>query len=205
MVNKTTFFTLILIFFLASNSWADSNWGTMVWGQDNWYADTDNDGLSDSDEIEIYNTSPDNPDTDNDGLDDGIEVAYWGADWNADPDGDSLVNLLDQDSDNDGLSDGMEVNILGTDPAMADTDSNGTPDGDEDSDGDGFSNAEEIECESDPADPGSRCTKGLPWLMLLLEQLYNLKDYQKLRIRKKHCLPYFRNVNSTILLNTERL
>ena len=161
MAHKISVFILFLILTLATNSWAGSNWGTMIWGQDNWYVDTDNDGLSDADEIEIYNTSPDNPDTDNDGLDDGEEVIYWGADWGADPDGDHLENILDPDSDNDGLSDGMEVYILFTDPA--------TPDGDEDYDGDGFTNAEEVQCGSDPADSSSRCTRGLPWLMLLLE------------------------------------
>lgn len=132
-------------------------------------SDSDNDGLTDADEMGIYGTSPNNPDTDSDGLNDGSEVAYWGADWNADPDGDLLVNLLDPDSDNDGLNDGVEINILGTNPLLADTDGNGTLDGDEDFDLDGYTNAEELQCESDPADPGSRCFKGLPFLMLLLD------------------------------------
>jgi len=131
--------------------------------------DSDNDGLSDYEEVHTYLSNPNNPDTDGDGLDDGNEVTYWGADWDADPDGDQLVNLLDPDSDNDGLNDGVEVNILGTDPAMIDTDGNGTPDGDEDNDGDGFSNAEEVQCDSDPIGPSSRCSMGLPWLMLLLD------------------------------------
>jgi len=61
------------------------------------------------------------------------------------------------------------VNILGTNPTLADSDSNGTPDGDEDIDGDGFTNGEELTCESDPADPSSRCRRGLPFLMLLLD------------------------------------
>ena len=74
----------------------------------------------------------------------------------------------DADTDNDGLKDGLEVD-LGTNPNLTDTDGNGTPDIDEDSDGDGFTNAEEILCKSDPADAGSRCIKGLPWLMLLLD------------------------------------
>jgi cysteine-rich repeat protein len=96
--------------------------------------DTDGDGLNDNDEINIYNTSPNNP-----------------------------------DSDNDGLNDGVEVNSLGTDPTLNDTDGNGIPDGDEDFDADGFTNLEEIACESDPTDSSSGCTKGLPWLMLLLD------------------------------------
>ena len=66
-------------------------------------------------------------------------------------------------------NDGLEVNILGTDPLQSDTDGNGTPDGDEDTDGDGFANDEEIQCGSDPGDPGSKCRRGLPFLMLLLD------------------------------------
>ncbi len=72
-------------------------------------ADADYDGLSDSDEVEIYHTFPDDPDSDDDGMNDGDEVAFWGDDWNADPDGDLLVNLLDPDSDNDGVIDGLET------------------------------------------------------------------------------------------------
>jgi hypothetical protein len=81
--------------------------------------DTDQDGLSDSEEEEIYGTSPDDPDSDDDGLNDGIEVAYWGPNWNAGPDDDGLVNLLDWDSDNDGVSDGMEANPI--DPLLGGT------------------------------------------------------------------------------------
>ena len=75
----------------------------------------------------------------------------------------------DADTDNDGLSDRLEVDVLGTDPNLIDSDSDGTPDGDEDSDSDGFSNSQELQCESDPADSSSRCSRGLPWLMLLLD------------------------------------
>jgi len=131
--------------------------------------DTDNDGLRDFEEELTYLSDPNESDTDGDGLDDGIEVTYWYTDWNGDPDGDQLVNLLDPDSDNDGLSDGLEVNYFGTDPAQADTDANGTPDGDEDNDGDGYTNVEEVQCGSDPGDPSRKCVKGLPWIMLLLE------------------------------------
>jgi len=131
--------------------------------------DSDNDGLKDFEEELTYLSDPNVSDTDGDGLDDGIEVAYWGTRWNADPDGDQLVNLLDPDSDNDGLKDGLEVNYLGTDPAQADTDGDNTPDGDEDNDGDGFTNLEEVQCEADPIDPSSRCGRFLPFLMLLLD------------------------------------
>jgi hypothetical protein len=37
-------------------------------------ADTDNDGISDYDELNLYNTNPELPDTDNDGILDGVEI-----------------------------------------------------------------------------------------------------------------------------------
>ena len=42
-------------------------------GTDPFNVDSDNDGLSDGDEVKIYGTNPLNPDTDMDGLDDGDE------------------------------------------------------------------------------------------------------------------------------------
>ena len=72
-------------------------------------ADTDNDGILDSDEISIYETDPTIFDSDKDGLDDGKELAFWGADWRDDPDKDGLVNLKDHDSDGDGYTDGYEI------------------------------------------------------------------------------------------------
>jgi hypothetical protein len=38
--------------------------------------DTDNDGLNDSDEVNIYNSDPTDPDSDGDGMQDGHEVAF---------------------------------------------------------------------------------------------------------------------------------
>jgi len=119
--------------------------------------DADGDNISDYYEFSIYNTHWLLEDTDHDGLKDGFEVDYWGTGWNEDPDGDLLINLLDSDSDNDGLSDGVEILLVGTDPALADTDGNGLSDG------------EEVQCGSNPLDSNSKCFKGLPWLMLLLD------------------------------------
>jgi len=96
-------------------------------------------------------------DDDNDGLSDLEEVNTY------------LTDPLNHDTDIDGLDDGIEVFILGTNPLLADTDGNGIQDGDEDSDADGFTNAEEIQCGSDPLDSSSKCFKGLPFLMLLLD------------------------------------
>jgi len=72
--------------------------------------DTDGDGISDDEEIDIYGTDPDRADTDGDGLNDGEELGYWGDNWNADFDSDGLINLLDLDSDNNNFTDGQELN-----------------------------------------------------------------------------------------------
>jgi hypothetical protein len=78
--------------------------------------DTDGDGILDGDEIDVYGTDPDKIDTDGDGINDGEEIAFWGDAWDADPDSDGLINLLDADSDNDDYSDGLEVSD-GYDPS----------------------------------------------------------------------------------------
>lgn len=82
--------------------------------------DSDNDGLNDLDEKEVYLTDPYQADTDEDGIEDGAEVQYWGINgWDQDYDGDGLINLLDSDSDGDGLSDGDEL-ANNTDPGKKD-------------------------------------------------------------------------------------
>jgi len=91
--------------------------------------DFDNDGLSNWDEINYYQTNPLKADTDGDGMPDGWEVfnyldplGIWDALW--DFDGDGLSNLeeflngtnpFDSDTDDDGTSDGDET-AQGTDP-----------------------------------------------------------------------------------------
>jgi RHS repeat-associated protein len=77
--------------------------------------DSDNDGILDGDETDIYGSDPFEADTDDDGIEDGDELAYWGADWDKDADNDGTVNLLDPDSDNDGILDGEEID-QGFDP-----------------------------------------------------------------------------------------
>ncbi|MCB8942626.1 MAG: protein kinase [Ardenticatenaceae bacterium] len=78
--------------------------------------DTDNDGLSNDQEV-VTRTDPNNPDSDGDGLLDGQEALDLGT------------NPTNRDTDGDFLSDGEEVNLYGTDPTKADTDGDGIPDG----------------------------------------------------------------------------
>ncbi len=104
--------------------------------------DSDNDGLLDEDEINIYNTDPTNRDTDADGLIDGDEVERYKTDPTL------------RDTDYDRLLDGEEVNSHHTDPKVKDTDQDGCSDGDEvldmntnplekDTDGDGLGDCDE--------------------------------------------------------------
>jgi len=64
--------------------------------------DSDQDGISDRDEVLVTGTDPKNEDSDSDGLSDGVEVL-------------NRMNPLDADMDRDGVSDGQEV-ANGTDP-----------------------------------------------------------------------------------------
>jgi hypothetical protein len=80
--------------------------------------DLDGDGLTNTQETDVYGTDPANPDSDGDLLIDGEEVAYWEEAWNQDPDGDGLINILDADADGDGDRDGMEI-MDGYDPGDA--------------------------------------------------------------------------------------
>jgi uncharacterized repeat protein (TIGR01451 family)/MYXO-CTERM domain-containing protein len=64
--------------------------------------DSDNDGLSDPDEVS-NGTDPNDADSDDDGVQDGREVTPF-----VDSDGDLLINALDPDSDDDALFDGTE-------------------------------------------------------------------------------------------------
>mgnify|MGYP000102848911 CR=1 FL=1 len=111
--------------------------------------DSDDDGLSDGDELTVTNTNPNFVDSDSDGLSDYDEVVIYGTD------------PLSVDSDIDGLLDGDEVFGYGTSPSDWDTDGDGVSDGDEvlehlsdpldkDSDGDGLYDGQEVGWGSDP-------------------------------------------------------
>ena len=103
--------------------------------------DSDNDGVSDSEEG-YEDTDKDglnnyrDPDSDNDQVDDSVECPSAPC---VDTDGDTIADFLDGDSDNDGLTDKQEKD-LGTDRL------------DKDSDNDGFDDLAETTYGSDPLD-----------------------------------------------------
>ena len=116
-------------------------------GTDPRNADTDDDALSDADEVNNLKiaTNPLNADTDNDGITDGSEV---GSDPNQpmDSDKDGTIDALDEDDDNDGIPTALEIQV-NSDPLNADSDGDGISDAIEiggntnqpkDSDGDGI-------------------------------------------------------------------
>lgn len=136
------------------------------YGSDAANPDTDNDGLTDYDEVMKYHTSPIRQDTDADGLPDGDELTRYQTDptkYDTDgdglSDGEEILKYLTSptrvDSDGDGLSDGDEVLRYRTDPLKVDTDGDGLSDWDElktyrtdptnaDTDGDGIIDGEEV-------------------------------------------------------------
>jgi hypothetical protein len=128
-------------------------------------ADSDGDGLSDSDEVRVHLTNPLHWDSDGDVLNDFVEVTRYRTDpTRADSDGDGLsdreelleygTDPLDRDTEQDGLIDSEEKR-LGSNPKKVDTDGDGLYDGDEvivhhtnpvlpDSDGEGISDKDEV-------------------------------------------------------------
>jgi outer membrane protein OmpA-like peptidoglycan-associated protein len=130
------------------------------------YVDSDEDGLTDGDERNVYKTDPFNPDTDGDGLRDGREVKDTRTEpTKPDTDGDGLgdgdevekhlTDANNADTDADGLNDGSEIKAHNTDPKKADTDGDELKDGDEvnnyktkptdkDTDKDGLDDGQEV-------------------------------------------------------------
>jgi hypothetical protein len=95
-------------------------------------SDADGDGLTCSQEYNIYGTDDYSYDTDGDGVNDGLEVYYGSnplvADYSPEPDR-GVQQLLD--SDGDGLWDVDERDYYGTDMYNSDTDFDGVDDGSE--------------------------------------------------------------------------
>jgi hypothetical protein len=175
---------LVVVVFLLLASFTDldkdklSNASELfVHGTDMLELDTDRDGLTDKEELEL-GCNPTEPDSDGDGLTDGKESIYLGTNpLMSDTDGDSIsdsmeiytyrTNPLEKDSDSDGLFDGEELNYLSTDPTLADSDGDGLDDGVEvnvhltdpniaDSDGDDISDGDEVSVHgSNPLDTDS--------------------------------------------------
>ncbi len=87
--------------------------------------DTDGDGLTDEEEINIYYTFPDKADTDGDGYNDKIEIENGYSPHRA---GEWMMHQLDWDKD--GLNDILELKF-GTDMQNPDSDGDGYLDGDE--------------------------------------------------------------------------
>lgn len=120
------------------------------WWDSNDISDSDNDGMPDLLEM-TYGTDPHNHDTDDDGLTDWDEMNWLGYnpltkdtdgngvnDGDEDADEDGLTNILEgnygtnmivKDTDHDDLSDYDEVMMYKTDPTNPDTDGDGVNDG----------------------------------------------------------------------------
>jgi len=127
---------------------SDGDWLTdedeADYGTDIYNADSDGDGMSDFEEVFIFNTDPAvaNADSDEDGFFDQVETTLLGTDPNiadADQDQDLIPDNLEQelgtdpaqiDTDDDLLSDFVELYWLDSDPLKVDEDSNqnGHPD-----------------------------------------------------------------------------
>lgn len=88
-------------------------------------ADSDGDGLFDTDETGVYGTNPYVYDTDGDGSGDGEEV-YYGSDPRT---AGGSAGSAGIDSDGDGLFDTDETSIYGTNPYVVDSDGDGAGDG----------------------------------------------------------------------------
>lgn len=85
--------------------------------------DSDNDGVSDNLEAQVYQTDPNKVDTDGDGYNDKQEIING-----YDPLQKGEIKLKEFDYDKDGLSDRLEL-VFGTDPTNIDSDNDGHKDG----------------------------------------------------------------------------
>ena len=144
-LNRTVTDGDVLVLSQLENNWVSSNGkiyykgvafdGVNLLGPDPLDGDTDDDGLSDYDELKVYLTDPAQVDTDGDSMPDAWELA----------------NLLDprdetdavDDPDTDGIPNLIEY-LVGLSAQDADSDGDDIPDGMEDYDGDGVNNMDEV-------------------------------------------------------------
>lgn len=125
-------------------------------GADPCVVDTDGDGLSDAEEV-VRGTDPGNSDSDRDGLLDGWEAAHG-----LNPLSSTGTDGAESDIDGDGLTN-LQEQTHGGNPHSADTDgdglsdalelANGTDFGKSDTDDDGLSDLQEIELGTNPCRP----------------------------------------------------
>ncbi len=117
--------------------------------------DTDDDGLTNYQEIVEYGTDPTKQDTDGDGAKDAVDGRPLDPTETLDTDRDGTGDNADLDDDGDGLSDVDEINTYGTNFKRADSDGDGLTDPAEiqthltnpnlaDTDSDGLSDGAEI-------------------------------------------------------------
>ncbi|MCK5827153.1 hypothetical protein KAH43_01410, partial [Candidatus Bipolaricaulota bacterium] len=96
--------------------------------------DSDDDGLTDYEEVNVYQTNPLDWDTDNDTVSDGVEIATWDSviaarlGLTASSDSRDYANPREADTDGDGLTDNFEITYgcncgTGTDGYVNDDDS----------------------------------------------------------------------------------
>jgi len=110
--------------------------------------DSDDDGLTDGEEIDTVGSSPVDPDTDGDDLGDGDEVNIHGS------------SPTKTDTDGDGLGDYVEVTVHGSNPAKRDTD------------GDGFDDLFEVQTGFDPTS-GTSTPEAYSVMMIAVEFRFN--------------------------------
>lgn len=115
-MRRTVFYSLLFLFFSFSIFISSVQAAEGI-------VDSDNDGISDQLETQVYQTDQNKADTDGDGFNDKQEIING-----YDPLKKGEAKLKEIDFDKDGLSDQMEL-IFNTDPTNPDSDNDGYKDG----------------------------------------------------------------------------
>jgi len=125
------------------------------------HVDSDGDDLADGYEEDTSPTDPYLSDSDGDGLNDSAELFLY------------PTNATDPDTDDDGLTDGEEILTYFTNATNPDTD------------GDGYSDGAEVAAGSDPLDPASVPSEGIPGFELAFALLAGVIILFQNRFHKK--------------------